>query len=128
MIVASVIALLSVSAANAWFGGRRGCCPSRRVASCAPRTVECAPKCFKRIKVPKTIEVEECVEVPARKIVIPQPDIVERIAQAPIEVRIPQPPIPQPDRVEYKCVPDKIVHHPQAPCIRYECPTDCEQR
>lgn len=125
MIFASLVALTAVGLLDA-----RCCGPRRNARVCrttAP-TVEVAPKCFKTIMVPQTIQVAKCVEVPARKIVMPRPDIVERIAQKPIEVRIPQPAIPQPDRIEYRCVPDKIVYHKQEPCIRYECPTDCDAR
>lgn len=85
----------------------------------------CPPKCTKTIMVPQTIQVPKVIEVPARKIVMPQPDIIERIPQPPVEVRTPQPPIPQPDCISYRCVPDQIRHIKQPDIVRYECPTDC---
>ncbi len=112
-------------------GCRTACpmpCATPRAMSCAP--AECneptPPRCCKTIMVPETIQVPKVVEVPARRIVIPQPDVIEYIAQPPVEVRTPQPPIPQPDIISYRCVPDKIVHHKQPDCIRYECPADCD--
>jgi hypothetical protein len=76
--------------------------------------------------VDKVIQVPKTIEVPARKIVIPQPDHIEYIPQPAVEVRIPQPPIPQCDIIEYRCVPDKVVTHKQPDCIRWECPADCD--
>ncbi len=93
-------------------------------AACAVEE-PCPPRCTKTIMVPQTIQVPKVIEVPARKIVMPQPDVIERIPCPPVEVRTPQPPIPQPDCISYRCVPDRIVHHKQPDIIRYECPTDC---
>ncbi len=147
LMLAAVIGLLSTGAVIA-FGRRNGnccperrsrkCCPPRRNTNCCPprRSRACAPscvtteptppRCCKTIMVDKVIQVPKTIEVEARKIVIPQPDLIEHIPQPPVEVRIPQPPIPQPDIIEYRCVPDKVVRHPQEPCIRYECPADCD--
>lgn len=130
ILLVSIVALLSVGFADAFFGRGNGCCPTqRRVRSCAtPCAVEtepCPPKCYKTIMVPKTIQVAKCIEVPAQRIEIPRPDLIERIPQKPIEVRIPCPPIQQPDRIEYRCVPDVIRHIPQKPCVRFQCPSDC---
>ena len=106
----------------------RTACPTTCTTSCpvtcAP-VEPCPPKCYKTIMVPQTIQVPKQIEVPARKIVMPQPDMIERIPQPPIEVRTPQPPVPQPDLISYRCVPDKIVNHKQPDIIRYECPVDC---
>ncbi len=138
LLLALVVGLAAVSLVQAryrrgvyrrgrnWSSQRGSRCAPRCAPKCAP--VRCeprAPKCYKNIMVPVTVEECRQIEVPARKIVIPQPDLVECIPQPAIEVRTPQPPIPQPDIITYKCVPDKIVHHKQPPCIRYECPADC---
>ena len=144
LMLAAVIGLLSTGAVLAFGGKRNGnCCPTKRTKNCSPckTTSACnprkacgrssfksepvAPRCCKTIMVDKTIQVPKVIEVPARKIVIPQPDLIENIPQQPVEVRIPQPPVPQPDIIEYRCVPDKVVRHPQEPCVRYECPADC---
>ncbi len=132
MIFASIALLLTSSFVQAgWFNRCGSCCPRTRV-SCEPR-VMCEPACeptppvcFKKIMVPQTIQVEKEIEVSAIKIVEPRPDIIERIPVAPTEVRTPQPPlvIQQPDMISYRCNPDRIVHHKQAPSIRYECPVD----
>lgn len=143
LMLAAVIGLLSTGAVFAGWRRRSGnCCPSRRrTAACCPAPARacppaCAPsrmeveptppRCCKTIMVDKVIQVPKTVEVPARRIEIPQPDIIEHIPQPAVEVRIPQPPIPQPDIIEYRCVPDKVVRHAQAPCVRYECPADCD--
>lgn len=136
----TVAVLLSPVVLEARFFGRGGnncrtscstytrSCPTTCATACPVVSEPCPPTCYKTIMVPQTIQVEKQIEVPARKIVIPQPDMIERIPQPPIEVRTPQPPIPQPDCISYRCVPDKIVHHKQPPCIRYECPADCNTR
>lgn len=140
MIFAAILGLLSVSSvAYGIFGfGRRngnGCCQQQTSccgvaqATCAEACVEepAVPICTKTVMVPKTIQVPKVIQVPARKIVIPQPDVCERIAQAPKCIRIPVPAVPQPDEIRYEAVPDKIVYHKQAPLIRYECPSDTRQ-
>ncbi len=147
LMLAAVIGLLSTGALLA-FGGRRNgnCCGrparrSRRACGTCPTRTACPPRCgpsrvvsepapprcCKTIMVDKTIQVEKVIDVPARKIVTPQPDLIEYIPQKAIEVRIPQPAtvIQNPDIIEYKCVPDKVVRHAQDPCIRYECPAEC---
>ena len=152
LMLAAVIGLLSTGAIFA-FGRRNGdCCPQRRSRACRPkrRNNDCCPKrnncpprckrrsrvvseptpprCCKTIMVDKTIQVPKVIEVPARKIVTPQPDLIEYIPQEPVEVRIPQPAtiIENPDIIEYRCQPDKVVHHKQPDCIRFECPVDCD--
>ncbi len=114
-----------------------GTCPKKRNCNTCPKRTACkkacstfktepvAPRCCKTIMVDKVIQVAKVIDVPARKIVIPQPDLIEYIPQQPVEIRIPQPPIPQPDCIEYRSVPDKVVRHPQEACIRFECPDDC---
>ncbi len=133
MLFASIV-LLSASLADARRCGTRRCDRRTTCATSCARPVSCAqpcepvaPRCCKTIMVPQTIQVEKVIEVPARKIVIPQPCLVEHIPQPPIEVRIPQPPIPQPDIIEYKCVPDQIRQIPQPDLIRWECPADCRE-
>lgn len=132
LVIASIAILLTMGLAEARFFGRRGnCngCPTRR--SCAPACeTECVapvpPKCCKTIRVPQTIMVDKTVEVPARKVVIPQCDRVEYVKQPCKYRRIPQPSIPQPDIIEEVEQPCLVKHIPQAPLIRYECPSDCD--
>ena len=126
LLFAAVAGLLTMGVLQAGCGwrNRRNCCPTRR-RTCAPRRVSCEPtppRCCKTIQVPKTIMVDKVIEVPARKIVIPQPDVVEHICQDPICIKIPVTTY----RYEYKPVPDKVVHHKQPDVIRYECPADCD--
>ncbi len=78
--------------------------------SCKKACEPCPPICT------KTVRVE------AKKIVCPQPDLIEHIPQPAKKICIPQPPIPQPDRIEYVCQPDLVVHHKQPDLVRYECP------
>ena len=123
----SFAALASVGLAQAW-GCRTSC--NRPSAQRVVRQADCPPKCCKTIQVPQTIMVDKVIEVPAIKEVTPRPDIITYRANAPIEVRTPQPPIvtPQPDIISYKCVPDTIIRTPQEPCVRWYCPDDCDQR
>ena len=137
MLFASIV-LLSASLVDARQYGRRGRCGRRTTCatscapvcatSCAPACEQVAPRCCKTIEVPTTVMVKKVIEVPARRIEMPQPPIVEYIAQAPLEIRTPQAPIvtPQPDIVTFQCVPDKVVHHAQPNIVRYECPADCD--
>ena len=136
MLFASIV-LLSVGLADARQCGRRRCnrrttcattCAPVCAPVCEPACEPVAPRCCKTVKVPTTVMIDQVVEVPARRIEMPVQPIIERIAQAPIEVRTPQPPIvtPQPDLITYQCVPDKVVVHPQPNIVRYECPADCE--
>lgn len=90
LLVAMLLALAVAGIADAHYRrGGAGCCPSRTVVA-----EPCEPECY--------------VRVPAKRIEVPQPDLIEHI---------PQPSIPQ---------PDKIVRHPQPPVVRYECPADCD--
>ena len=145
LMLAVVIGLLSTGALFA-FGRRNNgnCCPPRRsrracgtcstrnncAPRCGPRRVvsePAPPRCCKTIMVDKTIQVAKVIDVPARKIVTPQPDLIEYIPQKAIEIRIPQPDtvIKNPDIIEYKCVPDQVRHIKVDPCIRFECPDGC---
>lgn len=87
-----------------------------------------APNCYKTILVPKTIQEQKVIQVPAKKIVQKQPDRIERIKQAPKAKCIPQAPkvIAQPDLVVYEDQPDIIKRVPQPDIIRYECPADAQ--
>ncbi len=131
MIFATIALLMTAGVVQAgWFG--RGCnngCARRSVCEpvCAQTCEPAIPKCCKTIKVPVTVMEDRVIEVPARKIVTPVPDVIEYVPQAATEIRTPQPPIPQPDIITYRCNPDKIVRHPQPPCVRYECTPDCQQ-
>ena len=123
MIFATILGLFSVGLLEAAYS-----CPPRRRVSCPTICVRTEPEppiCCKTIQVPETIMVDRVIQVPARKIVIPQADIVEYHPQPAVEIRIPQPAIPQPDLIQYRSVPDKVVRRKVAPCIRYECPADC---
>lgn len=111
----SLLALYSLHARN-------GCCPPAPCGVPAPACPPAKPICTKTIMVPKTIQVPKIVEVPARKIVCPQPDIIEHIPQPPKYVRRKQPPIPQPDIIECIPQPDKIVSRKVDPIVYYECP------
>ena len=143
LLFAVLVAAITFGAVNA-FGRRNNCngcprqtkrarrttCPTKCVRpACGPVRTECPvdpPRCTKTIKVAKTIMVDKCVDVAARKIVIPREDIIEYIPQPAREIRTPQAPIEQPDCITYECVPDKVVRRPRAPLIRYECPADCD--
>lgn len=105
--VTAIVSLLTVSLAGAF------CC-RRQASSCAP-CEPVIPKCYKT------------VEVPAEKVVCPQPDrvIVEKVA--PTCIRIPVAPtvIQNPDRIEYRCNPDRIIREKVADKVYYRCPAIC---
>lgn len=96
-------------------------CQTSCVATCE-KSCEVPPICTKTVMENKIIQVPKVVRVPARKFLVPQPDIIERIPQPARKIVIPQPPIPQPAIIKYECVPDKIVCKKQEPLVRYECP------
>ena len=126
LLLAALCSISLVGIVGAW-GRHRSCnqtCETTCETVCCEEKNLCAepPICTKTIMVPKTIQVPKVIQVPARKILIPQPDIIERIPQAPRKICIKQPPIPQPDIIRYECVPDKIVCKKQPPIVRYECP------
>ena len=132
MILAIILAAVSaqVAYAGVFFnrGNRNGNCCGR-VRNCAPAcAAPCVepepPICFKTVQVPKTIMVNRKVQVPARKIVCPQPAVCERIPQPCKTMRIPQPPIQVEDKVVQIPVADKVVYHKQPDIVRYECPSD----
>lgn len=137
MIVAALLGLLSVSSlAQGWFGRGRGCCPrpcptavcaQPCAPTCEPVCEPTPPTCHKTIMVPQTIQVPKVIEVPARRIVIAQPDICVRTPQPAKMIRIPQPPVPQPDIIKWECQPDVISYRKQAPIIRFECPAECDE-
>lgn len=144
LLLALAFGVLAIGSVTA-FGGRwnnncNGCpqksrraCPDRCPKRCpkrCPRRKACPtacperkPRCFKTIKVPVTIEEERCIEVDAIKTLHPQPDIEERIPQAPTMVKIP---LPQQYRVECRPNPDKVVFHKQEPLVSWHCPSDCK--
>lgn len=119
LLLATIVASFAVLTTQSWYRsrgyeGNGGCCGRTAVVETAEVCEPTPPKCYKT------------VEVAAKKIVCPQPDICERIPQPAKCIRIPQPPIPQPDIIKYECQPDKIVYHKQPPLIRYECPAECD--
>ena len=122
LLIATVFSLSLISSINAHW--HHGC--KQEATCCQTETVCCEtqvpPICTKTVMENKIIKVPKTVRVPALKILVPQPDIIERIPQAPRKICIKQPPIPQPDIIKYECVPDKIVCKKQPPLVRYECP------
>lgn len=132
ILFASIAILLSMGAAVEAGLFRRRCNNGCARPVCARPVVkeECPvePVCCKTIQVPTTVMVPKVINVPARKIVTPRPDLVEYIPQPCLTVRRPQPPIvtPQPDIIEEIPQPDKVRYIKQAPCVRFECPPDCE--
>lgn len=135
ILFASIAILLSVGSTFAWRSNRSSCYRGgcARTVSCArPCQKPCepvAPRCCKTVMVDTIVQVPKVVEVAAIKKVTPMPDIVEVIEQPCQEIHIPQAPtiIQNPDLIEYRPVPAKIVRHKQPPCVTYECPCDCEQ-
>lgn len=120
LVLAAIVGLLATGLLEArWCGFRRNnCCKTE----CEPTP----PICCKTIMVDETIKVPKTIRVPARRIVTKRPDIVEEVCTPDVMVRIPQPPIPQPDRCEWRKQPSKLVRHPQPDCVTYECPPDCD--
>ncbi len=117
------LSMLSLNAHGHWFRGNS--CATSCVAPVVCDSTgysEVPPICTKTVMENKVIQVPKTVRVPARRIEIPQPDIIEHIPQAPRKICIKQPPIPQPDIIKYECVPDKVVCKPQPNIVRYECP------
>lgn len=114
------LTLAAVSQVNAWRFGR-GCntCATPVAASCG---TACGTQGNLVIEEPTPPVCTKVVEVQPKKIVIPQPSKIERIAQPCKEVRIPQPAIPQPDIIKYEKVPDLIREVPQPALVRWECP------
>lgn len=120
-IILSALTIVAISSLEAW----RGCANG----SCARPVQGCATTCAKQACAEAVIIEEPCapictkvVEVPAKKIVIPTPDLIERVPQPAKQVRIPQPALPQPDLIKFEQVPDLVRRIPQAPCVRWECP------
>lgn len=119
MLVLVAVTFATIGSMNAWRLGR-GC-----NSGCAVRATSCATSCATTqqvIEEPTPPVCTKVVEVQPKKIVIPQAELVERVPQPAKEVRIPQPPIPQPDLIKYEKVPDLIRTIPQAPIVRWECP------
>lgn len=135
LLFALLFSVSAVAVTNAFFGRscHRGCQPTyEQPAACFESVTSCEqpatpPVCTKTVKVPKTILVDKVVQVPARRIEMPQPDIIERIPQAPRKICIKQPPIPQPDIIKYEPVPDRIVCRKQPNLVRYECPVGTQE-
>lgn len=122
LVIAAVLGLLTAGLLEAH--GRRWC--GRKAKAC---NVECEPTppiCCKTIMVDETIKVPKTIRVPARRIVTKRPPIIEEVCQEDVMVRIPMPPIPQPDRCEYRKQPSKFITHEQPDCVTYECPPDCD--
>ena len=124
ILLAAIVGLLTTGLLEARWGGarRNGCCQPSCQTECEPTP----PICCKTIMVDETIKVPKVIRVPARRICTKRPDIVEEVCQPDIMVRIPQPPIPQPDRCEWRKQPSKFVTHKQPDCVTYECPPDCD--
>ncbi len=124
LLFAAVAGLLTMGVLQAGCGWRNRCPRRRACPTRCPRR-ECPPAkpiCYKTFQVPKTVYVDERVEVEAREIRIKNADIVREIPQDPICVKIPVTTY----RYEYKPVPCKYEHIPVPDTVRYECPVDCD--
>lgn len=123
------LAIVSLSASQAFGSRNHGCCPQPVAPSCAPacETVPSCeapviPVCVKEVQVPYTAYRTETVTVPALKHEIPQAPILRAVPQPDKVVRHKQAPIIRPDLICVTKMPCKYVCEPQAPIIRYSCP------
>ncbi len=124
LLLAAIFGLLATGLLEAACG-KRWCGP-RRANRCKTECEPTPPICCKTIMVDQTIQVPKVIRVPARRIVTKRPDIVEEVCQPDVMVRIPQPPIPQEDRCEWRKQPSKFVTHKQPDCVTFECPPECD--